>query len=505
MQSAKGIQQETYLERIVSPSNEEYTPNEAIAQFYLRVIQLFEEYGSRDCIIQLAKATIDELSSSSSLLAMFQSIVFTNHLNLEHYEEAYHALTANTEPARRKDCLRQLVVRLFEKRRLDLLLKFPYLGLQVELENIVESRARSMSIEDNVYYDFLFAFHMSRSTVRKAASVMYVQALRCMLEFNTLPGVERRYECLLACITALELAEDNYRWIARPVISDDQQEVSMHDDDMEVDQSLPESKVVVLDMRDIRKELLLTEAVITLAKHRKELNTIVNANADELIAVLSNAGLYTDAVKLANEFGRSIANILQSLAFACIRTTDESSSDAWTWLQENDIADLPQKDSPCDMAWMLLSHLIGANEAADATELHKAVANKVLGLGEFLPHWLFLSYRRRNPAELLNLYVTHGRLVEATDLAKEFIAAMVNTGGEYFGLRNAMHSTMPPLCFPINTVDRLLHSLKLNRQEDEEYATCYDELNQSVDQYMQLAERISIDKIQFLRLNDAAR
>lgn len=504
MQAAKGIQQEPYLERIVSPMDEEYTPNEAIAQFYLKVIQLFEEYSSRDCIIQLAKATIDELHPSSTQLAMFQSIVFMNHLNLEHYEEAYHALTANTEPARRKDCLRQLVVRLFDKRRLDLLLRFPYLGLQVELENIIESRARSMSIEDNVYYDFLFSFYISRSTVRKAASVMYVQALRCMLEFNTLPGIERRYECLLACLTALDLAEEEYRWIARPAINDDQ-EVEMNDNDMEIDQNIPEARIVVLDVKDIRKELLLTEAVITLAKHRKELNTIVNANADELIAILSSSGLYTDAVKLANEFGRSIANILQSLAFACIRTTDDNTSDAWTWLQENDIADLPQKDSPSDMAWKLLQHLIKENEAVDSTDLHKAVSNKVLSLGEFLPHWLFLSYRQRCPAELLNLYVTHGRLVEATDLAKEYIAAMVNTGGEYFGLKNAMHSTLPALCFPINTIDTLLHSLKLNSTEDEEYASCLDELNHSVDQYMQLAERLSIDKIQFLRLNDPTR
>lgn len=504
MQSAKGIQQEPYLERIASPMGEELTLNEAIAQFYLKIIQLFEEYSSRDCIIQLAKATIDELQPASGQLAMFQSIVFMNHLNLEHYEEAYHALTANTEPARRKDCLRQLVVRLFEKRRLDLLLKFPYLGLQVELENIIESRARSMSIEDNVYYDFLFSFYISRSTVRKAASVMYVQALRCMLEFNTLPGIERRYECLLACLTALDLAEENYQWIARPVINEDQQ-VEMNDDDMETDQHSHQSKIVVLDKQDIRKELLLTDAVITLAKHRKELNTIVNANADELIAILSNSGLYTDAVKLANAFGRSIENSLQGLTFACVRTTDDNSNDAWTWLQENDIADLPQKDSPTDMAWKLLQHLLTENEAFDSTDLHKAVTSKILSLGEFLPHWLFLSYRQRNPSELLNLYVTHGRLIEATDLAIEYVAAMLNTGGEYFGLKNAMHSTLPALCFPINTIDNLLYSLKLNSSEDKEYGSCYDELKQSIDQYMQLAERLSLDKIQFLRLNDATR
>lgn len=505
MQSAKGVQQDTFFKKLILQSTSDVTPNEAITQYYLKVIQLFEEYSSQDCVIQLAKAAIDELDATSPQLAMFQSIVFTNHLNLEHYEEAYHALIANTEQARRKDCLRQLVVRLFEKHRLDLLLSFPYLGLQEELENIVESRARSMAIEENVYYDFLYAFYISKSTMRKASSVMYEQALRCSIEYDTLEGIERRYECLLACLTALNLADENYRWIARPVISDEIQEIEQNENDMETDEIASKQKVVVLELQDIRKELLLTDAVITLAKHRKELNTIVNANADELIAILSNAGLYTDAVKLANEFGKSITSILQGLVFACIRATDEISNESWTWLQENDLTDLPQKNSPSDMAWKLLQQLIDDNEEIGSTELHKTVANKILSLGEFLPHWLFLSYRCINPSELLNLYVTHGRLIEATDLANEFIAAMTNTGGEYFGLKNALHVTLPALCFPVNTIDSLLHNLKLNSAEDKEYENCYKELTDSVDKYIQIAERVSFDKIKYLRLSNATR
>lgn len=274
---------------------------------------------------------------------------------------------------------------------------------------------------------------------------------------------------------------------------------------METDEIASKQKVVVLELQDIRKELLLTDAVITLAKHRKELNTIVNANADELIAILSNAGLYTDAVKLANEFGKSITSILQGLVFACIRATDEISNESWTWLQENDLTDLPQKNSPSDMAWKLLQQLIDDNEEIGSTELHKTVANKILSLGEFLPHWLFLSYRCINPSELLNLYVTHGRLIEATDLANEFIAAMTNTGGEYFGLKNALHVTLPALCFPVNTIDSLLHNLKLNSAEDKEYENCYKELTDSVDKYIQIAERVSFDKIKYLRLSNATR
>jgi len=152
------------------------------------------------------------------------------------------------------------------------------------------------------------------------------------------------------------------------------------------------------------------------------------------------------------------------------------------------------------MAWKLLERLIYDNEEEGLTTLHKAVANKLLGLGEFLPHWLFLSYRERNASELLNLYVSHGRLVEATALAKEYIAAMTNTGAEYFGLSNAMHATLPAMCLPINTIDSLLHNLKLNSVEDTDYAECHKELTQTVDRYLSTAERVSIDKIKYTML-----
>lgn len=500
MQCAKGVQQEPFLEKVVLQSSDDLTPSEAVTKYYLRVIQLFEQYSSQDCVIQLAKAAIDELDPMSPQLAMFQSIVFANHLSLEHYEEAYHALISNTESSRRKDCLRQLVVCLFEKRRLDLLMKFPYLGLQEELENIIESRARSMAIEENIYYDFLYAFYVSKSTMRKAASVMYEQALRCQLETKTLPGIEHRYECLLACVTALSLADEDYRWIARPVVVEEMQD-ERDENEMETDEVIPKQKVIVCELAEVRKEMLLTDAIIILAKHRKELSTIVNATPDDLIAVLSNAGLYTDAIKIANEFEKPITNILQGLAFACVRISDESSNESWAWLQENDLADIPQKNAPSDMAWKLLERLIHDNEKNGVTTLHKSVANKLLSLGEFLPHWLFLSYRERNASELLRLYVSHGRLIEATDLAKEYIAAMTNTGGEYFGLKNALHATLPALCFPTNAIDSLLQNLAINSTEDDEYAECHTELSRIVDKYLSTAERISIDKIQYMNLS----
>lgn len=198
---------------------------------------------------------------------------------------------------------------------------------------------------------------------------------------------------------------------------------------------------------------------------------------------------------------------MQALTFACIRS--EGSNDSWSWLEGNDLADLPpqknSKNSSTDMAWKLLERLLMNNETSGSTILHKAITNKILGLGEFLPNWLFLSYRRLNPSELLNLYVSHGRLIEATALAKEYIAAMTASGGEYFGLKNALHATLPALCLPVNTIDSLLHNLSLNSTEDAEYAHCYEDLSKTVDNYLSTAVRVSNDKIRYLRHATSAR
>lgn len=90
--------------------------------------------------IQLADMAIRVLQPDDPQLPMFQSIVFNNHLQLGHYVEAYTALVNNADISRRKDCLRQLVITLFQNKCLPLLMQFSYIGLQDEFESIVESR-----------------------------------------------------------------------------------------------------------------------------------------------------------------------------------------------------------------------------------------------------------------------------------------------------------------------------------------------------------------------------
>jgi len=55
---------------------------------------------------------------------------------------------------------------------------------------------------------------------------------------------------------SLSLADEDYRWIARPVVSEEiQDEPDVND--MEIDEAVPKQKVIVCELAEIRKELLL--------------------------------------------------------------------------------------------------------------------------------------------------------------------------------------------------------------------------------------------------------
>lgn len=67
------------------------------------------------------------------------------------------------------------------------------------------------------------------------------------------------------------------------------------------------------------------------------------------------------------------------------------------------------------------------------------------------------------------LFVKHNRLLEAAELAQEMISAMLGAGNEYFSFKHAIAVTNPEMCLPVNTLDLLLHGLRLNADSDIEY------------------------------------
>lgn len=330
---------------------------------------------------------------------------------------------------------------------------------------------------------------------------MYEQSMRFQLEGDTIEALNKRFASLLVCLNCLHLIDERYRWIAKPVIGDEYDIHNSSKDAMEEDNAIDEQsqinkpQVVVLEIKHIKRELLHTEALINLAGHRKDIHSFLNAGPQELAMILTSCGLYTAALKLAKGFGISLLSIFDSLTSACVRTADENSNEAWNWLQENDLADLPHRTKASDMAWSLLRKQVEDNEQDNSTLIRKSVVNKLLSLQAFVPQWLYNDYKLANCSELLYLYVKHNRLLEAAELAQEMLSAMLGAGSEYFSFKHSIAVTNPEMCLPLNTLDLLLHGLKIN-DEDIEYKHAHVELEEKLRKYIETATRTAQDKIE---------
>ncbi|XP_046422018.1 nuclear pore complex protein Nup160 homolog [Neodiprion fabricii] len=470
--------------------------------YFLKVIQLFEHHNAADCIIELAETAITIAEDDNPNLPTLHSIVFRQHLNLEHHTEAYHWLNSNPDPSRKVDCLRQLVATLFERNKLLELVTFPYVEMYEDLERIIEGRARSMDLMENNYYNFLYSFHINKGNMRKAASVMYEQGMRLGQESHSPAIILKQSRCLLACINALHLVKERYRWIVRPVA--DQRQSGETDpvkkrsiDGREVLHYKVKKQVEVLELKEIKDEYYIVTARLKLAKLSPELQTIAHAGPSELVAILSNVGLYTTALHLCDRFSLSKTSVLENLASQCVTLSYQEDIDAWDWLIHNEIFDKGVSDSNVtNIAWRLLEHLTLKHERDNSSELHKAVTKNLLHHGAFLPQWLMSSYKERNAAEILRLILNSGRLLEANAIALEYIGAVLGRGKEYFGLTTPLVATSPAVWLPLNTLELLLLELEHASKTDPMYIESYEELKETLDYYIETVIRVSEDMIQ---------
>ncbi|XP_055595642.1 nuclear pore complex protein Nup160 homolog isoform X2 [Uranotaenia lowii] len=144
--------------------------------------------------------------------------------------------------------------------------------------------------------------------MRKAALIAYEKAMRCQLECNSLVFLKMRCEVLLKCINALNLAASDYTWIVKPSVSTYGGATRLEESD---------TKIVIVDLVDIRKELIITQTVLEIFKQLDDYKAVLNVDTNELLVILANAKLYTTAFKLANMLGKSLTMIYESLAASC--------------------------------------------------------------------------------------------------------------------------------------------------------------------------------------------
>ena len=61
-----------------------------------------------------------------------------------------------------------------------------------QVVSIIESRAQTMDMTVNRFYDLLFSYHTIKSDYRKAATTMYEQAVRLQTEMHGLKSLQKQ-------------------------------------------------------------------------------------------------------------------------------------------------------------------------------------------------------------------------------------------------------------------------------------------------------------------------
>lgn len=402
LRASSGVLTDSFLATNLLDVATTTSENNALVHYYLKTIELFEQHNASDCIIELAETAITVAEKDDPSLPTLHSIIFAQHLLLGHHKEAYHCLNSNPDAERRSDCLRQLVVTLFERKKLIDLVTFPYVDMYEDLERIVVGRARSVDLMENNYYNFLYSFHINKGNMRKAASVMYEQAMRLSQESHSVQIITRQAQCLLACINALSLVSEKYRWIVRPVVDqaypdEINPKKKRSIDGKEVLHFKVKKLVEVLELNDIKKEYYLVDARLKLSKFNSEMHTVAQAIPSEIIVILSSVGLYTTALHLCDKFNISKCSVLESLASQSLRLSEHEDSKAWDWLIYNDVIDIAgYGTNVADVAWRLLEKLTLTHEKKNSSALYKGVAGKLLHHGAFIPQWLMDAYKVSN-------------------------------------------------------------------------------------------------------------
>ena len=174
IQAAGGVSSDRFLSSQIfsrhefeDSENGDSTTKRLTILYFLKVVQLFEQFGYYDYVLDLAKTAMGVCDDADPDRTTLCYILFSYHLKLGHNDEAYDAMVANPDQSRRKDSLRQFVVTLFERKQLKQLANYPYIDMFEDLEMIIESRARSVDLTVNNYYDFLYSFHVMKENYRK--------------------------------------------------------------------------------------------------------------------------------------------------------------------------------------------------------------------------------------------------------------------------------------------------------------------------------------------------
>nr|XP_014343546.1 PREDICTED: nuclear pore complex protein Nup160 [Latimeria chalumnae] len=467
-EAAFAVGREEFLHRLIRVEDEEALPTPRL-QYYNKVLRLLEDTGLPELVIQLATIALTESDRDWKSQAALRTRIFKHHLDLGHNTQAYEALTQNPDPS-------SFVV------------------------GIIESRARAVDLMTHNYYELLYAFHIYRHNYRKAGTVMFEYGMRLGREVRTRRGLQKQVNCYLAAINCLRLIRPEYAWIVQPASGGVYERPGAspkrsHDGDYT---AMPTNqKIEILELKDLEREYKIAQTRLTLAHHDPTSAAIAgNASAEEMVALLVQAGLFDTAVSLCQTFKLSLNPVFEGLTFKCIKLQcggEAVQTQAWDWLAANQLSSVvtTKESSAADEAWRLLSSFLDRYQSQNS-QYHRCVINKLLSHGISLPSWLINSYKEVDAAGLLRLYLNYDLLEEAVELALEFVDALLGRGHQYFGIEKPLSATAPLVWLPYSAIDQLLQALGEN-QISSHSTQLFHKLQSKLDDYYIQVERATRD------------
>uniref|UniRef100_A0A182HYW7 Nuclear pore complex protein Nup160 n=1 Tax=Anopheles arabiensis TaxID=7173 RepID=A0A182HYW7_ANOAR len=464
--SWKGIHNERMLKKILSQDEKlpVITPYASLSAFHLKLIRLFRKYGAHDGVLKLVHSGIDNTLQPVQQ-TMFQSIEFSCHVDLGHYEEAYNTLIKNCEPARKKDCLRQLVCLLFAVRRLDILLDLPYYGLEEEFTSIVGMSARSADISDCIQYDFLYSFYMNKKNLRRSAIISYEECMRNCFECSSLNHLNRYFNCIMKCLNSLSVTQESYAWIDCPII-----------DKIEASHIAQDDKIEIVDAKRLEEQLITVHCALLLSTKNEGCKLVTSLDATNLISLMLKQKLYRSAMKLARCRARSmVPTIYEHLTSSCIEASSSANFTASTidaieddagipWLNDNGVSDVLSVSHSVTSVWNYLRYTLDQEEDTLVIDAYLAVFNRILSRCAYIPSWLKNWCFENIPIQFIRAYLRHGRLEEAYEYTIELFRTNFFSAGRF-----NQHTI-----FPLTMCEYLLYELDNSSIHDKKkHLECY--------------------------------
>ena len=273
--------------------------------------------------------------------------------------------------------------------------------------------------------------------------------------------------------------------------------------DGEEKEGVSSTTMEVVELKDIEKELVLTQARLKLVKFSAstELSLPVapGLSPAETVALLTAGNLFWDGVVICKTFNlpRSMLIVVEGLASKCVKLSAGRGGEqgsAWQWLKENSVGGGEVAgDNPVEAAWHLLERVVGEEEKG-RTALHRAALQRLVSLACSPPPWLLSSYKRRDAAELIRVFHSLGHIEVAGEVAIELVKAVMGVGSEYFGLEGGLVATGRPAWLPWTVLDRLLLELG-DHMAIPAVARVKTSLEKCVEQYLATVDRVSRDMV----------